>query len=63
MIQHTTGDGVEGIQSELRRGVKAATVNRVLSWVPCFAWRVKTGCRKMGRDRRLTRVEAGRLIA
>lgn len=77
MLNHITGDVVwKIIQGELKRGMKAATVNRSLSWLRAvlrmarddWQWidnfpkiRLLTG--EVERDRWLTRAEADRLIA
>lgn len=77
MLNHITGDVVWSvIHGELRRGVKAATVNRALSWLRAvlrmarddWQWldsipKIRLLPGEVERDRWLTRVEADRLIA
>lgn len=77
MLNEITGDVIwKIIQSELRRGVKPATVNRSLSWLRAvlrmarddWQWldtipKVRLLPGEVERDRWLTRAEADRLIA
>jgi integrase len=77
MLNHITGDVVwKVIQGERKRGLKAATVNRSLSWLRAvlrmarddWQWidampKIRMLPGEVERDRWLTRTEADRLIA